>query len=255
MLVQVEKDAAGTKGARLTAIVEIQGDHCIYMPSGKYIAISKKAEDPSVRQRWRSFGEQIKMEEEGLIIRTSGLSQSEETIINELAQLREHYHELQLQAKNSKKPGLIAAKDFYYDELTAEIDRLTAGEVIVDDQQLKKKLEQYVNDQRISHEVHFYNSTESIFSFYGIDKEIERALKRVVWLENGAYLIFDEAEALTIIDVNTGKYSGKNNLKETVVATNKLAAAEIARQLRLRDLGGMVLIDFIDMKDERIRIK
>ena len=245
LLVQVEKDAAGTKGARLTAIIEFHGDHIVYMPSGKYTAVSKKIADSEIKKRWREFAQQIKSEEEGLIIRTSSVNQSEENIKAELEQLREQYQELVQQIKNKKKPGLVVAKDFFYEELITMMEQLKNAEVIVDDQTLKKRLQANLG----TNEIRYHQSPENIFSVYGVEKEIERALKRVVWLDNGAYLIFDEAEALTIIDVNTGRFSGKNDLRDTVIATNKLAAAEIARQLRLRDLGGMVLIDFIDMKD------
>jgi ribonuclease G len=249
LLVQVEKDAAGTKGARLTAIIEIQGDHVIYMPSGNYTAVSKKVSEPDVRQRWREFGGQIKTEEEGLIFRTSSITQSDERIYQEVNELRERYQQLEAQAEKMKKPGLVEAKDFFYEELLGTMEKMQSGEVIADNLHLKKRLELYGKHLNVI----YHNKLENIFSTYGLEKEIERAMKKVVWLDNGAYLIFDEAEALTIIDVNTGRYSGKNNLRETVVATNRLAAVEIARQLRLRDLGGMILIDFIDMKNQADR--
>lgn len=255
LLVQVEKDAAGTKGARLTAIIELQGNHLIYMPAGKYVAVSKKVEDPVLRKQWRDFGQSIKTEEEGLIFRTSAFNQSEAALEKELRQLRARYKEMFLQAKNIKKPGLIEEKDLFYEELTGQIERLPSGDIITDDLPLKKKLEAFCTSHGKNVDLHYHQQEESIFSYYGIEKELERALKRVVWLDKGAYLIFDEAEALTIIDVNTGKYSGKSDLRETVLETNKLAAEEIARQIRLRDIAGMILIDFIDMKEERAREK
>jgi ribonuclease G len=161
--------------------------------------------------------------------------------------LRQHYQELALHVKNKKKPGIVLAKDFFYEELLSMMSTLKTGEVIADDQSLKKKLESNLENNSI--DIRYHQKAENIFAAYGVEKEIERLLKRVVWLDNGSYLIFDVAEALTIIDVNTGRFSSKNDLRDTVVATNKLAAAEIARQLRLRDLGGMILIDFIDMKN------
>lgn len=247
LLVQVEKDAAGTKGARLTAIIELQGDHLIYMPAGKYTAVTKKVTDAELKKKWRAFGEQLKTAEEGLIFRTSAITQSEETLKDECNNLRQDYQELSLQVKNKKKPGIVLAKDFFYEELLTMMERMNSGEVITDDQSLKKKLERNLTGKNL--EIRYHHNSENIFASYAVEKEIERLLKRVVWLDNGAYLIFDVAEALTIIDVNTGRFSGKNDLRDTVVATNKVAAAEIARQLRLRDLGGMILIDFIDMKN------
>jgi ribonuclease G len=247
LLVQVEKDAAGTKGARLTAILEIQGNHLIYMPSGKYTAVSKKVGEAEVKKKWRAFGEQLKTEEEGIIFRTSAISQTEETLKEEFERLRQEYQELALQVKNKKKPGIVMAKDFFYEELLSMMSSLKSGEIITDDQSLKKRLEG--NKDNTSLDFRYHQKVANIFEAYGVEKEIERLLKRVVWLDNGAYLIFDIAEALTIIDVNTGRFSSKNDLRDTVVATNKLAAKEIARQIRLRDLGGMILIDFIDMKN------
>jgi ribonuclease G len=251
LLVQVEKDAAGTKGAKLTALIELPGDDLIYLPSGKYTAVSKKIADPDSRQKLRELGTEIKREEEGLIIRTSAASRSEDSLRAQLERLRTQYGELEAKAKGMKKPGLVLARDFFYEELAAELEKMKSGEVILDDQALKKRLEELAEGKDLS--LLYHQHSESIFSAYGIEKEIERALKRVVWLENGAYLIFDEAEALTIVDVNTGKFSGKTDLRETVLKTNKLAAAEIARQLKLRDLGGMILVDFIDMKQEEDR--
>jgi len=251
LLVQVEKDAAGTKGARLTAIIEIQGDHLIYIPSGKYTAVSKKVADSEGKKKWRTFGEQLKTEEEGIIFRTSAISQTEEMLKEEFERLRHDYQELALQVKNKKKPGIVMAKDFFYEELLSVMSSLKLGEIITDDQSLKQRLE--VNKNNTSLDIRYHQKVENIFEAYGIEKEIERLLKRVVWLDNGAYLIFDIAEALTIIDVNTGRFSSKNDLRATVVATNKLAAKEIARQIRLRDLGGMILIDFIDMKNAEDR--
>ena len=125
-------------------------------------------------------------------------------------------------------------------------------EVIVDDHRLMEKLQNLYPSLPIS----LYTGKENIFSVYKLEGEIEKALKRVVWLENGAYIVIDEVEALTIMDVNTGKFSGKNDLADTVLKTNILAAVEAARQFRLRDIGGMILIDFIDMKtdEERNRV-
>ncbi|WP_121611553.1 Rne/Rng family ribonuclease [Mesobacillus foraminis] len=255
LLVQIEKDAAGTKGARLTGIIELQGNHLIYMPSGKYVAISKKVEDPILRKRWRDFGNSIKSEEEGLIFRTSAITAGEAALEKELKLLRQQYKEIFLQAKNMKKPGLVVEKDLFYEELSDELERMETAEIVLDDQGLKKKLETFCTARKKEVELYYHHQDVSIFSYYGIEKEVDRALKKVVWLDNGAYLIFDEAEALTIIDVNTGKFSGKGDLAETVLETNKLAAEEVCRQIRLRDLAGMILIDFIDMKDSRDREK
>ncbi|MFE8696871.1 Rne/Rng family ribonuclease [Cytobacillus sp. FJAT-53684] len=245
ILVQVEKDAAGTKGPRLTGVIELQGDHLIYMPQGRYVAVSKKLENDRIREEWRQFGYQMKEEAEGIVFRTSSQNQSHEALIAEMERLRLNYEEILQKASGLKKPGLVLACHSFIDEILDEIKNLDEGEIIVDDAGAKEYLQKNT-DLPVS----LYTGKESIFSAYRLEHEIEKALKRIVWLENGAYLIIDEAEALTVIDVNTGKFSGKTNLRETVLKTNEWAAVEAVRQIQLRDIGGMILIDFIDMKAE-----
>ena len=252
LLVQVEKDSTGTKGPRLTGIIELSGNHLIYMPKGKYIAISKKMDQPEIREKWRLFGYQLKQDEEGLIFRTSCENASDQAIQVELNELRNQYHGLKVKAKAAKKPMKIYEQDHFLAEMVAEIKPLVNQvEVIVDDHRLMEKLRNLYPSLPIS----LYTGKENIFSVYKLEGEIEKALKRVVWLENGAYIVIDEVEALTIMDVNTGKFSGKNDLADTVLKTNILAAVEAARQFRLRDIGGMILIDFIDMKTDEERNK
>lgn len=248
ILVQVEKDAAGTKGPRLTGIIELPGNHLIYMPQGKYVAVSKKIENDQIREEWRGFGHQMKEVEEGLVLRTSCIKQTQEVLIDELEKLRLEYKALLHKAGQLKRAGKVLERNSFIEELLEEINRLEAGEMIVDDAGMKA-LFQGNSQLTVKH----YTGKENIFSAYRLEHEIEKALKRIVWLENGAYLIFDEAEALTAIDVNTGKFAGKTDLRETVLRTNKAAAEEAARQISLRDIGGMILIDFIDMKEERDR--
>ena len=244
MLVQVNKDSTGTKGPRVTALLELQGNHLVYMPQGRYVAVSKKIAEESKKEALRQIGNKIKIEEEGLIIRTSGIYSSEEELQAELEDLRIRYQELHKKTLGLKKPGLLFQQDTFIEMVMNQVARMRGGEVIVDDIAVKKTLEQ-VNDKV---KTTFYNGKENIFSANKVEHEIDKALKRIVWLDHGAYLIFDETEALTIIDVNTGKFSGKTDYQDTVFKTNQLAAKEIVRQLKLRDIGGIILIDFIDMK-------
>jgi ribonuclease G len=159
------------------------------------------------------------------------------------------YKDLSQAAEKLKKPGLLHRKDFFFEQIVHELNRGTVMEIFVDDLPLKQRLEKLVNDISI----HLFQGKENIFAAHKLEHEIEQALQKTVPLESGAYLVFDETEALTIIDVNTGKFSGKNNLADTVVQTNLLAAEEIIRQVRMRDIGGMILIDFIDMKNDKDR--
>ena len=166
-----------------------------------------------------------------------------------VSEFHPQFNELPQTTEKLKKPSLLLRKDFFFEQIVHELSRDMVTEVFVDDLLLKQRLEKL--GQEIP--IHFYQGKENIFSAHKIEHEIEHALQKIVTLESGAYLVFDETEALTIIDVNTGKFSGKNNLADTVVQTNLMAAEEIIRQIRLRDIGGMVLIDFIDMKTEKDR--
>ncbi|MGG0716330.1 Rne/Rng family ribonuclease [Robertmurraya massiliosenegalensis] len=249
ILVQVEKDATGDKGPRVTGMIEFGGDMTVYTPQGKFVAVSKKIEDESVREEWRQIGHEFKREEEGILFRTACIERSKEAVLTELEHLRMKYETMVQTIKSMKKPGLVMARDFFLEEVKGVISTLDSGQVVVDTLKMKKELE------AVCHHVEliYQQQSDDIFSLYRLEHEIENALKKVVWLENGAYLVFDETEALTVIDVNTGQFSGKHHLQDTVTKTNLIAAEEIARQIRLRHLGGMILIDFIDMKEQKAR--
>lgn len=245
LLVQVEKDAGETKGPRVTGIIEIQGNHLIYMPQGRYVAVSKKIADEQKKAMLRQLGKTMKTDEEGLIFRTSSISSTAEELQQELSVLRGRYEEIVQQTAAIKKPGIVYQNDTFIEMAASKAANMKNGEVIVDDLPLKKLLEEIIQVP-----VTYYNGKENIFAAHHLEHELEKALKRIVWLDNGAYLVFDETEALTVIDVNTGKFSGKTNYQDTVLKTNQLAAKEVIRQLRLREIGGIILIDFIDMNRE-----
>lgn len=253
MLVQIVKDATGTKGPKATGIIEIQGQNLIYMPQGRYVAVSKKIVKDSNKAALRGIGRSIKEPDEGIIFRTSSLGCSQEELSDELVFLRSQYKQMLAKSAGLKHPGLLLQKDSFMELVLESVRKIVNGEVIVDDLTVKRFLEKNESVEAGNIKVTFFNQKENIFAAYRIEHEVERSLKRMVWLENGAYLVFDQTEALTIIDVNTGKFSGKIDLADTVVKTNLLAAKEAVRQLRLRDIGGMVLIDFIDMEDEQDR--
>lgn len=248
ILVQVNKDATGEKGPRLTGNIELPSSRLVYKPFGQFITVSKKIEQAEIRDQWLDFGLRCKTNEEGILFRTEAGQTSEAEMAEELNQLRAEFQAMLSKAKQMKKAGLVNERNLFFIEIVAAIEKYQVNEVIVDDLQLKIKLEEASEVQ-----VTFYQDRENIFIAYRIEEEIQRALNRVVPLSSGAYLVIDETEAMTVIDVNTGKFSGKNQLQDTVVKTNELAAEEIARQLRLRNSSGMILIDFIDMKSEKDR--
>ena len=245
VMVQVVKDATGTKGPKITGIIELGGKHIIYMPYGRYIAISKKLV-PGIHKILRHIGNEMKTSEEGLIFRTSagGDYTTFENLADDLIELRQQFSELQKKAMQ-KKVTLLKENDEFETELLKLLTKMDSGEVIVDELANKKIWEMQFPNLTFT----FYQEKQDIFSAYHLENEVDKALKRIVWLKNGAYLIFDEAEGATIIDVNTGKFSGKSELERTTFQTNLLAAMEAAKQISIRNLSGMILIDFIDMKE------
>lgn len=252
VLVQVTKEAFGTKGPRLTEIISFPGQYIVYMPNGKYVGVSKKMKSDAERERLRKLGESLIEGEEGLIIRTACEGKADEVIVEELHYFRVLWQEIINQAKKKKAPSLLYQSSNLVERFVRDFIGRSIEEIVVDTfedyKRLKDALSPYPALQRV---VRFYRDNENVFSAYGIESELEKALRRQVWLKNGAYLVIDETEALTVIDVNTGKFVGKNDVHDTILKTNVLAAKEIARQLRLRDISGIIIIDFIDMERQQ----
>ncbi|OCA91247.1 axial filament protein [Bacillus sp. FJAT-27225] len=249
LLVQVEKDPVGNKGAKVTGILEFPGKHLVYMPQGKQVAVSKKMSSPERREHIRNLGREALIDSEGVLFRTSSENVLDEELLAELGSLRQEAGELLQKAVSLKNPGLLSYKEQFLEKVQELLESIEEAEVIADDLGLIEKLKTYSP----GHTYSYYSGKVNLFDSQGADKELDKLLRRVVWLENGAYLLFEETETLIAIDVNTGKFSGKNNLQETVLKTNLLAAVEIANQIRLRDLAGTILIDFIEMKSEADR--
>lgn len=250
LLVQVVKDETGDKGPRLSGLIELNGEHLVYLANENSVSVSKKIIDENERKAWFNFGMKQRIGNEGFIFRTAVEGQEPDDILAEIKILRKQYQELAQLAQHRKKTGLYHQRNHFLEQIKTECVSLSAGEIWVDDLVLKQELERLSTPER---SVLFYQGKDNIFSSYHIEQELDRALQRKVELASGAYLVIDETEALTIIDVNTGKFSGKTKREETVLKTNLAAAVEVAKQLRLRDIGGIILIDFIDMKSENER--
>ncbi|RBW71601.1 Rne/Rng family ribonuclease [Bacillus taeanensis] len=257
ILVQVTKEAVGTKGPRLTEKVSIPGIYMVFMPKDQYIGVSKNMPQ-GIRASWREFGKNLCENKEGVIIRTAAQNHSFEEASQEFFYLKKVWKNILANAKHVSRPSLV-----YRDlTLTSKVIRDFAfhkiEEIIVDDYEEWRKLSERLSPYpQLKDKLILYKEKEQLFLYYGIESELLKALKRIVWLKDGIYLVIDQTEALTSIDVNTGKFTGKINLRETVLKANKEAAKEIARQLRLRDIGGIILIDFISMKtkeDEQLVI-
>lgn len=251
ILVQVTKEPIGTKGPRLSGVISFPGKYLVYMPEGQTVRISRKIVDENERERLKQIGQKCKNEKEGLIIRTVSAYVNEEHIAHEITLLRELWERVQNENRDKKPPALIYQDTDLIDQIIRDFSLSRISEIVIDNMADYIRLKQLLKtESEHLQKVRLYQGKENIFSTYGIEKELEKALRRQVWLKNGAYLIIDRTEALTVIDVNTGKFTGRNDIRETIVKTNVEAAKEIGRQLRLRNISGIVIIDFIDMRND-----
>jgi ribonuclease G len=257
ILVQVAKDSIGTKGARITMHVSLPGRNVVYMPTVSHIGISRRIEKEEERKRLRDIVKSMRPAEGGFIVRTACEGVSQKNIKNDMEFLTKLWKEVQRNYEKKSGAGLVHA-DLDV-ELRAVRDLFTddVSKLIVDNAKSHKKILKFVNQfmPKLKNNVELYTGTDPIFDHYGVELEISRALGRKVWLKSGGYIIVDEAEALVAIDVNTGRYVGRRNLEDTIIKTNLEAVKEIAYQLRIRNCGGIIILDFIDMEKESNRDK
>jgi ribonuclease G len=248
VMVQVKKEAFSEKGARVTGNLTIPGHFIVLLPCQTDISISRKLTDDQRREHLRLLMEVHKPKDRGIILRTACQEAEDEEILGELQDLLQVWEEIRQRFERMRAPSLIyedidVLERTLRDYLDGDIRR-----VIINNEKLKEKITCYMNKRKSKFDFTVQYEEGDLFEKYGLEKDIRRTLRRKVWLRNGGYLIIDETEAMTVIDVNSGKYTGKNDFEETVFKLNQEAAVEIPRQLRLRSLGGIILIDFIDMR-------
>lgn len=250
MLVQVAKAPIGTKGSRVTSHVSLPGRFLVLMPTSDHIGISRRIEDETERNRLRNLLLSLKKDKMGYIVRTAAESIRDEKLLYEMGFLRNLWESIQAKYKKAPVPSLLhrelsvslrAVRDLLIHEAEKlVIDKLSGYESVL------SFLDTFMPSLKDS--VEFYEGSEPIFDAYNLEGDISRALKKKVWLKSGGYIVIEHTEALVAIDVNTGRYVGKHNLEETILKTNLEAVKEIAYQVRLRDIGGIIIIDFIDME-------
>lgn len=255
IIVQVTKEAQGIKGPRVTTSLTIPGHSLVLMPFYDYVGISKKIEDEEEKARLKEIITSLKSENHGYIVRTDAQGLSEASLKHEMDFLIEKWQEIQKSAKVKSAPALLHSEDSLLltvirDFFDDSVDRLVLNSL--KDYNEAKKIASVMTPQNESKIVF---KEGDIFALKGIETKIKKLLGRHVWLDNGAYLVIDTTEALTVIDVNTGKFTGDQDLNKTILNTNIMAAKEIARQLRLRAIGGIIIIDFIDMESDEDRQK
>jgi ribonuclease G len=254
LLVQVTKEAAGTKGARITMHFSIPGRRIVYMPEANYVGISRKIESDGERARLKAAAESFRRVPEGLIVRTAASGQPEEVLLEELETLRRTWSDILARAAAvTRAPGLVYRDLDTLPRMVRDLLDREVEEIVIDAEDKGRELMSLLKNVSEPNRVHLFKDHKPLFNRYGIDAELEKCLRRKIWLESGAYIIVEPTEALTVIDVNTGKYTGSVNLEQTVFETNLEAAVEIARIIRLRDLGGMIIVDFIDMEEDEHR--
>lgn len=254
---QITKNAIGAKGARLTQEVSIPGRFAVLVPNSSTIGISKRLPDGE-RRRLRKIIDEVKPERHGIIIRTAAEGVSAEDLARDVTSLAEKWAAIEAEVAKSNQPRLVYRDlDLAVRVLREELNDDYRG-VIIDDRDLYEKVREYVVavNPELADRIEFYDrNTEELplFERYFVHEQLHRALDRKVFLPSGGSLIIERTEALTVVDVNTGKNVGTTNLEETVFRNNLEAADEVARQLRLRDIGGIIVIDFIDMETKANR--
>ena len=260
VVVQILNEPRGTKGARVTTHFTIPGKYLVLMPNNDHIAISKKIKDEKERERLESIFKEIKPENMGVIIRTAAFGKSEFHFEREIEYLVKKWEDIEKKIKGAKIGEVLYKDNGIITTVLRDIFSNDIDELIVDNEDVYWEVIDYINafsEKTLKTKIKLYKDgkEKDIFDLYGINEEIDKALNEVVWLECGGYLVIQKTEALISIDVNTGKNTGSLNLEETVVNTNIEAAKEIPRQLRLRNFGGIIIIDFIDMRVEEDKIK
>ena len=257
ILVQVAKSSIGTKGPRVTTHISLAGRYLVLMPTVDHIGISKRIENDTERTRLKEFLVSIRKNKFGYIFRTQAQGIDEDAIKKEMDFLIKTWEAILAKSKTASATALV------YKDLTVTFravrDLLAneADKLIIDSKEEYENVQNFLKtlmpDVNLS--VELYQGRESVFDAYNIEGDVARALKKKVWLKSGGYIVIEQTEALVAIDVNTGRYVGKHNFDETILKTNLEAVKEIAYQVRLRNIGGIIIIDFIDMKKEQHKEK
>ena len=250
IVVQVTKDPMRAKGARLTAMVSLAGRHLVLVPGASTTGVSRRIPDQE-RERLRGIVGELRPADHGLIARTAAEGASRDDLERDLGRLLESWAEVQEQSRRAKAPALLYTEPELELRVIRDLFNQDVSKCVIDDAKLATELEDYVRSTspHLADRLEAYRGGVPLFEEYRVAEQIRKSLDRRVWLPSGGHIVVDRAEAMTVIDVNTGKFVGKSTLEETVFRTNKEAAIEIARQLRLRDIGGIIVIDFIDMEN------
>jgi len=252
IIVQVTKEPIGKKGPRVTGQISLPGRFLVFMPGLQRIGVSRKIEDRNERGRLKSLMNELKPKEGGLIVRTVGEGKGKKQFEMDVKYLTRLWKRIERKSKRVAAPALLHHEMGLATSLARDVFVEDVTRMLIDSKKGYRQVKSYLRSvaPELSSRVHYYDGKEPLFDVHGIEKEIEKAMDRRIHLKRGGYITIDHTEALVAIDVNTGRYTGKRNQEETILKTNLEAAREVARQLRLRDIGGIIVIDFIDMENE-----
>ena len=258
ILIQVKRDGTESKGARVSTHINLPGRFCVYMPNSNFVTVSQKIEDKKERERLINIVKTILPKNTGVIVRTSSNGIKEDLLKEDLENLIKKWKQI----KKEYDSYILGGPKIIYDNkallrrtLIDVVDQ-NLSKVIVNDKKTFKDLEGILKSMNMQDTVKIeLKENENLLDMYSLKKELEKLNSRKIWLKCGGFITIDRTEALTAIDVNTGKYTGNKNLEQTVFKVNEEASMEIAKQLRLRDIGGIIIIDFIDMAEEENRQK
>jgi ribonuclease G len=257
IIVQITKEPVNNKGVRITSSVSLPGRFCVLLPYDNKIGISKKITDFRERRRLRYIGRSIIPENYGLIVRTVAKNQSEQAVRDDLESLKKAWHEIEESAKSEKPPSLIYQDMSTTSSVIRDLFNSDVSKVFIDSKKLFKEVKNYVKlvQPAVSDKIELYKSHGEIFEDFKIDEHINSLMGRKVPLPSGGYLIIEHTEAMFGIDVNSGRYARSKEQELNSLKTDLEAAREIVRQMRLRDIGGIIVIDFIDLEEEKNRKK
>lgn len=257
LLVQVKKDSNEKKGARISSHINLPGKYIALLPNADIITVSQKIEDKKEQERLIKLVKENLSEGNGAIIRTSARHKEKE-VIEDIKRVEKKWNNIIQTSINPelKRPQLLYKSENIIEKMLMDLADSTIDKIIVNDRKIEKELEEFKSENKeyLNLEIEVQEK-ENIFDRYDLEKQIEKMQNRKIWLKCGGFITIDKTEALTAIDVNTGKYTGNQNLEQTVYKVNQEASIEIAKQLRLRDIGGIVIIDYIDMKEDENKQK
>ena len=250
VLVQVSKESLGTKGARVTSFISLPGRYLVYMPQARHIGVSRRIRDEQERDRLRAALRSRPLPPGGFILRTNAEGKGEAEFAADVEFLSRLWAQIQSRYEQAQAPAVLHEEGDLIFRVVRDLFSPEVDEFVIDGKEVYDKCLGYVEAlvPALAERVRLHDDRQPVFEAFGIEKDIEKALRRRVWLKSGGYIVIDHTEALVAIDVNTGKYVGKRDLEETILKINLEAVTEVVRQIRLRDLGGIIIIDFIDME-------